>query len=178
MEREIQLFIAVTIDGFIARENGSLDWLFELANPNQEDHGYNDFIAEIDTIIIGRRTYEQLIGFGIEWPYGNCKTYVATKQQNFRIKSGNTLITNRIDDSFIAHIKTESSKNSWLVGGGDLITQFLNEHAIDRMILSIIPIVLGNGIRLFPDRPKESKFKLVSAVRFETGIVNITYQKV
>jgi dihydrofolate reductase len=174
---KIQLFIATTLDGFIARENGSLDWLFELPNPNQIDHGYNDFMKEIDIIIMGRKTYNEVMGFGIDWPYSNCKTYIVTKDEKYIVKTENTFLLHTINNEVIMNLKSESQKNIWLVGGGDLITQFLDENAIDEMTLCMIPMILGNGIRLFPNQPKETKFEFISSEAFETGIVNLTYRK-
>ena len=174
---KIQLYIAVTLDGFIARENGSLDWLLAFPNPNQIDHGYGDFLAQIDALIMGRKTYDEVLGFGIEWPYGNCKTYVVTKNQDFTVKTDNTYTLFELNNSMIDQLKSESEKNIWLVGGGDLITQFLNLDAIDEMIFCMIPMVLGKGIRLFPDEPVETEFKFLKAEPFETGIVNLTYRR-
>jgi dihydrofolate reductase len=77
----------------------------------------------------------------------------------------------------IEKLKIESQKNIWLVGGGELITQFLNEKAIDEMTLCMIPILLGKGIQLFPNNPDETKFEFVGSQAFETGIVNLTYRK-
>lgn len=175
---KIKLFIATSLDGFIARENGSLDWLLELPNPTQLDHGYNDFMKDIDLIIMGRKTYDEVLGFGIEWPYSNCKTYVVTKDENYEVKTVHTFLLHKINGTIINELKAESRKNIWLVGGGELITQFLNENAIDDITLCMIPIILGKGIRLFPDQPKETNFEFVGNIAFETGIVNITYKKI
>ena len=70
---KIKLYIAATIDGFIAREDGSLDWLNNHPNPDQLDYGYADFMSRIDTVIMGRKTYEEVLGFGVEWPYGSLR---------------------------------------------------------------------------------------------------------
>jgi dihydrofolate reductase len=147
---KIQLYIATTLDGFIAREDGSLDWL-EFPNPNDIDHGYNDFIKGIDTVIMGRKTYDEVLGFGVEWPYSNCKSYIVSRDNNYKVKTINTELVHNINNDIIKKLKAKSNKNIWLVGGGSLITQFLNESAIDEMILSIIPTILGKGINLFPN---------------------------
>lgn len=174
---KIQLFIAATIDGFIARENDSLDWLLEFPNPNKIDHGYNEFISEVDLIIMGRKTYEVLLTLEKNWPYSNCKTYIATSDLNYSLKFENTFLLNEINKAVIDSLKSESKKNIWLVGGGDLITQFLNLDSVDEMIISIIPLILGKGIRLFPDFPKETKFEFIRSETFETGIINLVYKK-
>ncbi|HCT29279.1 MAG TPA: dihydrofolate reductase [Bacteroidales bacterium] len=174
---KIQLFIAATLDGFIARDNGSLDWLLEMENPNQIDHGYNDFISNVDIIIMGRKTYDVLLGFGIEWPYSHCKTYITTNKVDYEIKTENTFILKEITKQKIEILKSESKMNIWLVGGGNLITQFINIGAIDEITLSVIPIILGKGIKLFANDPLETKLKLIKSEAFETGVVNLVYQK-
>jgi dihydrofolate reductase len=174
---KIKLFIATTIDGFIARENGSLDWLFSLPNPNNIDHGYNALIDSVDIIVMGRKTYDELLGFGIEWPYKNYKTYIITKNRNYQIRSENTFIAESIDSKLIDKLRLESNKNIWLVGGGNVITQFLNLGSIDEMIISVIPMILGRGLRLFPGHPLETNFELLDSVAFETGVVNLEFKK-
>jgi dihydrofolate reductase len=175
--KNIQLFIAVTLDGFIAREDGSLDWLLEMPNPNNLDHGYNDFIAKVDLIIMGRKTYEVVLDLDMGWPYSNCKTYVATKDKEYKVKTDHTYIVYELDKDTIERFRSESQMNIWLVGGGELITLFLNEEAIDEMTISVIPIILGKGIRLFPDTPKETRLELVGSESFETGVVNLVYRR-
>jgi len=174
---KIKLYIATTIDGFIAREDGSLDWLFEIPNPDKTDYGYNKFYSGIDVVVMGRTTYEDVLGFDVEWPYNESKTFVATSDKNYRVKTKNTEVINRIDNETISRIKAASHKNVWLVGGGKVITAFLNNETIDEMILSVIPVVLGKGIRLFPGETKETRFQLTGTKAFETGVVNLEFQK-
>lgn len=172
---KIKLYIASSIDGFIAREDGSLDWLFALPNPNKIDHGYKAFLDTIDTVIMGRSTYEEVLGFGVEWPYAHCRTFIVTTDSNYEVKTENTDILSEISTEKISEIRKQSQKNTWVIGGGKVITGFLNLGEIDEMILSIIPIILGRGIKLFPDAPKETSFKLEDAQTFETGVVNLKY---
>jgi dihydrofolate reductase len=160
------LYIATTLDGKIARKDGSLDWLFALANPNQIDHGYSKFIESIGTTIMGKNTY-----IGID-------SYIATRDIAFNVSTPEThVISSNIPD-LIKKIKGQNQKDIWLIGGGQLITYFLNNDLLDRMILTLIPVLIGEGISLFPDNPKESKWILSNVEKFETGIVNLTYDKV
>jgi len=188
---EIKLFIATTLDGFIARENGSLDWLpgsgdtgqdlpdqeKQLPESKMDDGGYSKFLAGIDVIIIGRKTYEEILGFGIEWPYGDFQTYIVTSDANYKTKTDNTFTINELNKKVIDKIKMVSQKSIWLMGGGQLITQFLNYNSIDEMTLTLISIILGQGIRLFPGEPKETKFQLIKTESFASGMVNLTYRK-
>jgi len=173
----IKLYIATSIDGFIARENGALDWLTALPNPNQIDHGYAAFYQTIDTVIMGRTTYEEILGFGVDWPYPDCQTYVLTSDPNYQVNTESTAILNEPDAEQILQIKSASKRDLWVVGGGKVITAMMNDRLIDEMILSVIPIVLGRGIRLLPDHPRETLFTLTHSESFETGVVNLTYTK-
>lgn len=183
---EIKLFIATSIDGFIARENGSLDWLpgsdpnaskSEAIDPELGDGGYGKFIADIDTVIMGRKTYEEILGFGVEWPYADYKSYIVTSDKNYQTKTDNTVVLNEINKQSIVNVKSESKKGVWVVGGGQLITHFINHDAVDEMNLSIISTILGKGIRLFPNDPKETKFVLTKSETFGDGMVNLSYRK-
>ncbi len=174
--RQIKLFIATTLDGFIARPNGALDWLHEIPNPRGLDYGYNDFLNSVDVIVMGRKTYEEILAFGVDWPYDKSKTYIITKDASYITKTANTCIHNSIDESTIELFKTNTAKNIWVVGGGEIITAFLNLHAISEVTLSIIPILLGEGIRLFGDGLNETSLELLKTEPFDTGIVNLTYK--
>jgi dihydrofolate reductase len=174
---KIKLFIATTIDGFIAREDGSLDWLFDLPNPNNNDYGYHAFYSGIGAVVMGRETYEEVLAFDVDWPYGNCKTFVITAKPEYEVKTPDTVVIQSIDNQTIRQIKSASHKDVWVVGGGKTISAFLNNDAIDEMLLSIIPVILGKGLPLFPDQPKETRFEISGTDRFETGVVNLHYVK-
>lgn len=174
---KIQLFIAQSLDGYIARKDNSLDWLYALENPNNLDHGYYAFLEGIDTVILGRKTYEEILSFGVEWPYSECKSYVVTTDKNYLTKTENTFVLNGITDEVIAQLKAESHKNIWIVGGSIIIQKFLELSQIDEMILTIIPILIGDGIKLFPEGTKESWYSLVQSEAFATGAINLTYKR-
>lgn len=172
------LYIATSIDGFIAKPDGNLDWLTLFPAPQTGDYGYTDLLNSIEVIIMGRKTYDEVIGFGIEWPYNEFDTYVVTTNKNFEIKSPKTqVLSNNLKD-FLTERKRTSSKDIWLVGGGQLVTTFLNEGLVDRMIITVIPKIIGEGIRLFPNKLVASNWKLIEAKPFDTGAVNLTYEKV
>lgn len=173
---QITLYIATSLDGFIARKNNSLDWLYELPVEEGQDHGYGDLIAQTDVVVLGRSTYEEILGFGVDWPYADQTTYVVTSQKEYKASTENTKVLNSVDDESIDFLKSSSKKGIWLVGGGQLITEFVNQGAIDNFVLTMIPRILGDGIRLFPGNPKETKLELVSAESFNSGAVNLTYK--
>ena len=78
-DRKLKLYIAASLDGYIARPDGSLDWLEGLPNPKKIDYGYQKFYQSIDMVILGRVTYEEILGFGVDWPYGGCKAWVVSQ---------------------------------------------------------------------------------------------------
>jgi dihydrofolate reductase len=174
---KIKLFIAVSIDGFIAREDGSIGWLEDIENPDRSDHGYKKFYDAIGTVVIGRKTYEQIIGFGVPWPYADRKTYLITSNKDYKISTENTEIFTEIDTRLIETLRSKEEKDVWPVGGGEIITRFIKERAIDEMILSIVPRLLGRGIRLFHEDSLDTLFELVDSESFSSGIVNLTYRK-
>jgi len=171
------LYIATTLDGKIARRDGSLDWLYSLPNPNQIDHGYADFLKSIGTTIMGRNTYNVILGFGVEWPYRGMDSYIATTDKEFQVTTPETYVISSNIVDLINKIKGQIQKDIWLIGGGQLITYFLKNDLLDRMILTLIPTIIGEGISLFPDNPKETKWILSHVEKFETGVVNLTYDK-
>lgn len=175
--KRVILFTACSIDGYIARPDGNLDWLDAISNPDKIDHGYGELLANTSCIIMGRKTYTKLLGFGIEWPYPEIKTYVVTFDPSYRTVTPNTEILTGDVASSVIKIRSYQEKDIWLAGGGELVTFFLNHSLIDRMILSVIPVILGEGIRLFPDKPKETNWSLTGKTSFTTGIINLTYEK-
>ena len=176
-DRKLKLYIAASLDGYIARTDGSLDWLERLPNPNKIDYGYQEFYQSVDTVIMGRITYEEILGFGVDWPYEGCKTWVISHNPKLKIP---TKDTTRITGNFKQHIddlKKQPGKDIWLVGGGRLVTTFLDADLVDEMILFITPVILGEGIALFPGQPKEKSFELSGVQSYETGMVGLTYRK-
>ena len=174
MSREIILYIAVSLDGYIAKISGAVDWLQGCTNDPNIDNGYNDFYNTIDTVVMGRRTYEQIINelSPDGWVYKDKKSYVATKQ-NFKADSNVEFISENIT-GFIKDLKKEKGKNIWLVGGGKLIDEFIKENLIDKYVITIIPTILGEGIPLFLDKNPEIKLTPVGT-KITDGMVELTY---
>jgi dihydrofolate reductase len=165
---EVKLFIATSLDGFIADRDGGVDWLFA-----DGDYGYAAFFDSVETLIMGRRTYEQVLGFG-EWPYGEKATYVFTRSPlggdhpHARIFSGEAR-------SLVEELRERSSGDIWLVGGAALVSTFREQHLIDEYILSVHPILLGDGIPLFErPRPREN-LRLREEIAFQSGLVQLRY---
>ena len=158
--RKIILFIASSLDGYVARENGDIDWL-----PESGSSGYDDFYKSIDTVIMGKTTYDQVLTFGT-YPYKDKKSYVFTRNNDFS-KDENTEFVHDVD-KLVKDIISNPGTNIWLVGGAEIISTFMNHGFVDEIILSIIPTVLGKGIPLFKNITKETKLELIKTTDYET----------
>lgn len=172
---KVVLYIASSIDGYIAGPKGELDWLNTIEAPKEGDYGYSDLLNRTDTIIMGRKSYDMIIGFGIEWPYPAHKTFVITTDKQLTASSPNTEIVSSNVQEFITELKAKNKKDIWLMGGGKLIAYFLANNLLDEMILTSVPLLLGKGIQLFPTNAKGSKWNLLKSEVFDTGLVNTTY---
>lgn len=175
---KIVLYIASSLDGYIARTDGSLDWLNNHPNPDNTDYGYGEFLQSISAIVMGRITYEEVIKFGIPWPYKGIPTYVTTSNEQLDITTPDTHRYSGDLSELSDSLKKMTNNDIWLVGGGKLVTHFLNLNLIDRIILTIMPVLLGEGILLFPGRSIESQWKLNACKAFGSGVVSVTYDRV
>lgn len=175
--RRIILYIATSIDGYIATPDGGIEWLNEIPNPTNEDHGYKELLATIDTVLMGGKTYHEIIGFGIPWPYKDIKSYVVSRRDSNVTPNENVHFITEDVITKVWELKSEVGKDIWLVGGGELTAMLLNANLIDEMQICTVPTILGDGIPLFPNKAKESKWKLVSGKSFDTGLLLSTYQK-
>lgn len=144
--RKIVLFIAQSLDGYIATKEDSLDWLFNVEG--EGDNGYSEFIDTVDTILIGKRTYDWIMKHeNGKFPYRNKKCYVFSRsaiQDSEHVKFVNEDIIR-----FTNNLKNEEGKSIWIVGGGDLLHTFLKEKLVDELILTVAPKIIGEGIPLF-----------------------------
>jgi dihydrofolate reductase len=162
-ERKIILYIAASLDGYIATEDDSLEWL--LKTEGEGDNGYGEFYETIDTILIGRRTYDWVIDYEKgNFPYKDKKCYVFSKS----LKGKNEFVE-FVDEnilSFTEKLKAEKGKDIWIVGGGELLYYFVKERLIDRFIITIAPALIGKGIPLFKENDIEMDLELKNVRRF------------
>lgn len=154
----IQLYIATTLDGYIATEDDGLQWLFDVQG--QGDNGYGDFIKNINLLIMGNRTYQWIKKAEPNgWPYPNQISYVLTHQKEIYQVQENEKI--RFTDlSFLDQLNTSTQK-IWLVGGGETIRYFLEKQLVDELQITVAPVLLGKGIPLFPPGDYCQKLQLL-----------------
>ena len=145
-QRKLVLFIAQSLDGYIATKDDSLDWLFKVEG--EGDNGYSEFYETIDTVLIGKRTYdwvmEQEKG---QFPYLNKNSYVFSRSTVIDTKDVTFINGNIVD--FTNDLKKEEGKDIWIVGGGDILHTFLKEKLVDELIVTVAPTIIGQGIPLF-----------------------------
>jgi dihydrofolate reductase len=169
--RKVKLFIASSLDCYIAREDGGIDWLYTDA-----DYGYTKFYDSIDTIIVGRKSYDQSLTLD-EYPYKGKKVYVFTRKKVR--KKNNEQDVEYIDTNiqgFITSLTQSIGKDIWLLGGGEIASVLLNAGLVDEIILSIHPIILGRGIPLLRNIQKEVNLKLENSLSFESGLTQLCYK--
>jgi dihydrofolate reductase len=165
------VFIATSLDGYIARADGGTEWL-EIVEQPGEDYGFAAFFGTIDTLVVGRGTYDAALRFGT-WPYQNKRVIVMTHHA----------ITPRHDEVFFGGppgelVRKLSDAKRVYVDGGHVIRQFMAAELIDDLVVSVIPIVLGDGIRLFAGGEGEHRLELVGHRGWPSGLVQLSYRRV
>ncbi len=171
--RKIKLYIACSADGFIARPDGDISWLDAVAAPG-EDYGYAAFYDTVDTIVLGRKTYDKVLSFGIEFPHKNKTTYVITRTP--RPNEGNIIFYTGDLTALIQQLKETGTKHVFIDGGAELVHALLSRKLIDEITLSHIPVLLGNGIRLFKEGFPQQQLKLTGVQHFSSGLVQVVYE--
>lgn len=170
-QRKLVLFIAQSLDGYIATKEESLEWLFKVQG--EGDNGYSEFLATIDTIFMGKRTYDWLMAeVKDDFPYKeqHCYVFSRTPLEDTEYVS---FINEDIVD-FTSKLKEQKGKNIWMVGGGDLLHTFLKEKLVDELFLTIAPTIIGEGIPLF----KEGDYQLdlsLKGTRIFNQFVELNY---
>jgi len=169
------VYIATSLDGYIATEDGDVDWLSEIPNPNNSDYGFNDFIQKIDAIVMGRNTFEKILSFG-QWPYPK-KVFVLSN----KLKEIPEELTDKVEiiAGDIKSVTAGLNKRGFLnlyIDGGKTIQSFLKENLIDEMIITRIPILLGSGIPLFGKLEKPIRFDLVETEILDDLLVKSHYK--
>lgn len=168
------IYIATSLDGFIARNDGNLDWLMEVPNPDKSDFGFAEFMNRVDGVIMGRKTFDIVVGFG-EWAYTKpvfVLSNTLTELSDF-YKDKAEIVKGEIKD-ILESLSARGIKNIY-VDGGKTIQSFLKEDFIDEMIITRIPILLGSGIPLFADNGKDLKFKPIKNEMLNEHLVKTTY---
>ncbi|WP_440772137.1 dihydrofolate reductase family protein [Natronorubrum sp. DTA28] len=172
-EGTITLYIAASLDGFVATEDGGVEWLESYQDESDDTGGgYEDFFGRVDCLVMGSRTYEQVLTFG-EWPYDEKPTYVVTHRDLPLATDCVELFAGELRD--LADELTARYEHSWLVGGAALSRAFLRQGLLDEIRLTIVPVLLGRGISLFDDGGIERGLTLLERPSSANGLVELRY---
>lgn len=172
--RKLILYISMSLDGYIAKKGDDLSFL-SLVQEEGEDYGYHKFMETIDTVIIGRRTYDWVMQQVEYFPHTDKVSYVITKQE--RASIGNTHFYNQNLKELVLKLKKQDSKKHiFCDGGAEIVNELLRDKLFDELIISIVPVLLGDGIPLFQDNRPENVLKLIKAKTFKSGLVQLHYE--
>jgi dihydrofolate reductase len=168
MLRRVRLFIASSLDGYIAGPGNAMDWLF-----TDEDYGYDTFIEDVDVLAMGRRTFEAVLAFG-SWPYDGKRTFVfsraADPPHDPRVE-----FTSLSPPAWLDARMAEDGQGVWIVGGGELIRGFLDAYLVDEISVAVHPVILGGGTPLIPPGTHRHTLRLRSSRAYPSGLVMNTY---
>lgn len=175
--RKIILALAVSLDGYIARENGDVNWL-AMEDLTEGADEMNDFFSSIDTIFFGRKTYEK----GLEMSGGSgggfgdgIMSYVFTRTTRESDDKNLQFVSENVKE-FVGNLKNQEGKNIWLMGGGELAKTFFEEGLIDELVLGIQAKIIGRGIPLFLPHNRQTDLELIETKTRQSGSVQITYR--
>ncbi len=168
--RQVILFIAASLDGYIARTDGTIDWLF-----TDQDYGYAAFYEGVDTVLLGRKTYEQALTFG-EFPYSGKECCVFSRMPG-RGSDDRVVFLNEQPADVVRRLRAKEGKNIWLVGGSELVREFVLADLIDTYVISVHPVILGAGIPLFRAPLPMHLLTLRDTTTFSSGLVQLTYTR-
>jgi dihydrofolate reductase len=168
--RKIILGLAVSLDGYIEGPNGEIDWCF-----TDQDYGLSDFFKRIDTVFMGRKSYELVLTMGEAATAGfpKMKEYVFSKTLT-RAKSDIIIVSGDLERE-VEKIRNEKGKDIWLFGGAELISSFANADLIDEYWLSVHPVILGGGKPLFEHVKNRIALKLIDSKTYSSGLISLTY---
>ena len=178
--RKVILYIAMSLDGYIADENGGVGWLSGQDPEGESEGSYPEFVRGIDTVVMGWKTYHQVMTelSPDEWVYGDLMAYVITHREE--TSSEKIRFVHEVPSDLIQNLKETKGKDIWICGGASIARQLMQEGMIDRFYISVIPVLLGAGVRLFGELfgelPEELELRLMET-RSYNGIVELRYER-
>jgi dihydrofolate reductase len=167
--RNLVLYIATSLDGYIAGPSGEIDWLFD-----DQDYGYESFLAGIDTVLMGRRTYETALSFG-DYPYKGMRGFVFSRTA--RLPDDHVTFASGDPATLVLELKNAPGKKIWLVGGGEIVSECFRHGLIDEYRIFVHPIVLGAGVPLFKEGLPRRRLKFLRSESFNSGLVELSYSQ-
>ena len=172
--RKVIVHIAASADGYIARPAGDLEWLTSRPAP-EGFYGMNAFMKSVDTLLLGRKTYEVSLSLGGKFDSKNRTIVFSRHPAPPDAPTGVEFVSGAIG-SVVSSLRDQAGKDIWLMGGGELIASFLDEQAIDEFVISVVPVFIGDGIPLIARRHRHTRMDLQSVERFDDGLVQLHYR--
>lgn len=173
--RRVVLFVAASLDGYIATREGGIDWL-SLVERAGEDYGYGAFIKTVETVLMGRKTYDKVLSFGIPFPHQDKECFVFTRSP--RPVEGTVQFISEDPAILVSRLREKEGGTIFLDGGAGLIREFMQRDLIDDFIISVIPVLLGDGIPLFhPLQIPERKLSHLSSRSYPSGLVQMHFER-
>lgn len=174
--RQVVLYIAMSLDGYIADQKGSVNWLSGQDDSIENEDTYSEFIKDVDTVLMGWKTYNQIVTelSPDEWVYSGIDTYVFT-HRSLEDKDG-IHFTDEQPEQLAERLKSEEGKNIWICGGAEIVNQLLRDDLIDRFHIAVIPVLLGSGTRLFSENQDRKPLRLIATKPYN-GICELLYEK-
>lgn len=176
MEFKNIVFLGKSIDNYIAGKNGELDWLDMIPNPDQLDMGYNDLMKDVDAIVMGKTTFETVLGFDIEWPYQKHVFVLSSSLKDIPENLQDKVSLLQGDEKDILYTIHQKGFHNLYIDGGKVVQNFLKQDLIDELRLTTIPIVLGDGVPLFDVLPNRLEFEHIKTEVFYDEIVQSHYK--
>lgn len=172
---EVIYSVAASLDGYIATEDGGVDWLSDFHRAG-DDHGAGDLEASVDALLLGSRTYEFALKLG-HWPSPQKPSWVFTRRK-LAVLDPSITLTSETPVEVVRTLATRGCRRAWLMGGGKLAASFHSEQLISRYVISVFPVLLGRGIPLFaPHASSLDVLRFVAAKPYTSGIVQLTYER-
>lgn len=168
---KISLYAAISMDGFIARKDHSIDWLSDIGGVT--DFGYEEFYTSVDVICMGSSTFQQ-ISAGSPWPYGDKPAWIYSRT-SFSSSEQNVRVTSLSPENLAAQLQQEGKQHLWVMGGGEIHTMFLNADLVDELRLFVMPTALGEGIPLFHPKLTERQWYLAEAKAWPGEVAELHY---
>lgn len=171
-QRKVILYIAMSLDGYIATLDNGLEFL-SIVEEKDQDYSYQDFVNTVDTVIVGRKSYEKVISMGMNYPHTNKELYIIT--HNPRPSVGSTKFYTGNLKELVLDLKTKKGKSIYVDGGAEIANEMLMENLIDEFYISIIPTLIGDGISLFKSGRPVQNLRLISSKSYNKGLVQLHY---
>lgn len=174
--RKLIVYIAMSLDGYIAGPGDDLSFLSAVETEG-EDYGYAAFCRQVDTVIIGRKSYEKVLAMGFDYPHTDKQVYVVSRTPRPEACTGWLQFYSEPLPQLVAQLKSREGAHIYCDGGAEIVNLLLGEQLVDELILSVVPVLLGNGVRLFGACNPVTALTLIDSKSFSSGLVQLHYQR-